>query len=170
VTRSLLTVLLLLPAVAGAQVDYKRESPAVAVLRAVMLYRIEHLADRTRFDACRAFEAMGRPADFLVSEYDYYHRLLDRADLASCGTPDERPWTERLPVIAIDSLVIADSAAEMRVTVVRGGEGEEWRHEEWYSVRRGSVPRSRPAGLWFVAGVRLSSGSQALMARGRRSQ
>jgi hypothetical protein len=71
VTRSLLTVLLLLPAVARAKVDYKRESPAVAVLRAVMLYRIEHLADRTRFDACRAFEAMGRPADFLVSEYDY---------------------------------------------------------------------------------------------------
>lgn len=167
----LVTLLFLAPVAARSQnVDYKRESPAVGVLRAVMLYRIEHLDDRrTRFDACRAYDAMGRPADFSVSEYSYYHELLDRGDLARCKGPDERPADERFPSIWIDSLVIADSVAEMRVTVIRGGEAEEWRHEEVYTVR-GFRLRSRPAGLWFVARVELSAGSQALTGRHRRPQ
>jgi hypothetical protein len=169
--RPIVTSLLLLPAVSHAQrIDYTRESPAVAVLRAVMLYRIEHLGDRrARFDTCRAYAAMRRPADFLLSEYPYYHELLDRKDLAGCGARDERSADDRLPSIWIDSLVVADSVAMMRVTVIRGGDAEEWRHEEVYTVRRGFRPPSRPAGLWFVARVELSSGSQALMARRRRS-
>ena len=164
-------LLLLLPAPLRAQrVDYARESPAVAVLRAVMLYRMEHLDDRrARFDACRAHEATGRPADFLVSEYDYYHELLDRKDLSACGAPDERPASERLPTIWIDSLAIADSVAELRVTVIRGGEAEQWRHQEVYSIRRGFRPPSRPAGLWFVESARLSAGSQALKPPHRRT-
>ncbi len=56
-----------------------------------MLYRIEHLGDRrARFDACCAHEATGRPADFLVSEYPYYHELLNRKDRSACGALDER--------------------------------------------------------------------------------
>ena len=112
--RLLFVALLLLPAPARAQkVDYKRESLAVAVLRAVMLYRIEHLDDRrTIFNACRTYVAMGRPADFLVSEYSYYHELLDRKDLAGCDTAGSRLVVDSLPAVWIDSLIVVDSIAE----------------------------------------------------------
>ena len=129
-----------------------RVSAPTAVMGAVMRYRLYWLGDSTPFAACPAYRALGRPADFPSALEPAWARLLDR-DVGSCDAGTPAAAVPQGPVVRTDTLILADSTAELRLTVRRG----EYRHQQRYTLRRSPFG---PSGSWWVESVWLSAGIQ----------
>jgi len=129
-------------------------SDPVAVLNAVMRYRMFWLGDSTKFDTCAAFEAVGKPAGFPKGIDKFFLSLLD-ADVSECS----RPARERARVsgarVVVDVVAAMPAIGELRLSVRRG----EYGHTEKYSlVRNPLVPRGFDVERISIWGFSVSTG------------
>ncbi|HWK90382.1 MAG TPA: hypothetical protein VNP72_10310 [Longimicrobium sp.] len=131
--RTLAVLALLLPAVPAATQE-RAPTPGEAAVNAVLSHRAQWLHDATPFNACRVYEALGRPADFPAGIRPAHRRLLSRTDNPCAPLA---PGTQHGDMVFLDTLLVGDSTAKVSVTV-RAGEQV---HREQYrlvNLRRGS--------------------------------
>lgn len=119
---------------------------ALLAVSEVMLYRRNALGDSLPFDACSVYERTGRPEALLSGIRPGLRSLLDRQVDNPCAVPkpSERQRSERL--VRVDTVVVADSTAEVHVHVRRDG----WRHGEVYYFT------NRADGGWALREVRMT--------------
>lgn len=137
---------------ADAQTSFA--SDPVAVLNAVMRYRMFWLGDSTKFDTCAAFEAVGKPPDFPKGIDKLFLSMLD-ADVSQCG----RPASERVRIrgarVVVDVVAAMPAIGELRLSVRRG----EYGHTEKYSlVRNPLVPKGFDVERVTIWGFSVSTG------------
>lgn len=122
------------------------EQSALAAVEEAMFFRRSALADTLTFDACSVYEQTGRPERMVERLRPGLRSLLDRRGDAPCdGRPSDAGGRAGARV-RVDSVVIADTAAQVHLHVLRGG----WRHLEVYHL----TPRA--TGSWSLREVRMS--------------
>jgi hypothetical protein len=120
----------------------------LAAVGEAMIFRRSVLGDSLPFDACSVYEKSGRPDPFVSAILPGLRSLLDRPVNEPCSLP--RPGADRRVerFVRVDSVVVADSIAQVHLHVRRG----EWSHTEVYhlSVRPGG-------GAWAFREVRMTN-------------
>jgi hypothetical protein len=119
---------------------------ALAAVGEAMFFRRSALGDSLRFDACSVYECTGRPATFPEGILPGLRPLLDRPVAEPCAVPAPGAGSRHPRVVRVDSVVIADSTARVRLHVRRG----EWTYDEVYHLA------ARPSGDgWALCEVRM---------------
>lgn len=151
-TNRLVAVCLTLLFLSASSVDAQDDSTSsgVAILDAVMQFRVIWLADTTPLATCSAYAVLGRPADFPAKFSRYVVRLLDQ-DTNTCDRPADERRSGLCPVVHLEKVVIADSVATVDLMVSRG----HYRHRQIYAITRSRLSRSGKP-LWDVGTVTLT--------------
>jgi hypothetical protein len=127
---------------------------ALTAIGEAMFFRGRTLGDSLPFDACSVFEQSGRPADYLEGILPGLRSLLDRQGDDPCAAPFPAADQRFVHRVRVDSVIVEDSAARVRLHVRRG----EWSHDETYYL-------SRTGDGWALREVRMYPGVQTLPPR-----
>lgn len=142
VTRLLLAIV----AIGAAWSSGKTPPRETAALNAAISYRRWWLEDTTRFDACSAYIAAGRPSDFPAGIHEPGRVLLGTAGPHCSRERLSPPADTARRVVLVDSLALSDSTGRMTVTVrTRIGT-----HRETYDLIADTGGR-----VWFVTNAHL---------------
>lgn len=122
-----------------------QSTPAqTAAVNTVMDFRLNWVGDSTPFNACSAYQAVGRPADFPAGILPGLRRGLDRPGNAPCeGRTPGTPGAWR-PEVVVDSVSVRGETAIVYVTVRK----DEISYREDYSLVNPS------SGRWGMNEVR----------------
>lgn len=126
---------------------------ALSAVGEAMYFRRSALGDSLPFDACSVYERTGRPAGFPQGLLPGVRPLLDHPVADPCGRAGPEAGVRYPRVVRVDSVVIADSTAQVHLQVRRG----EWAYNEVHHLV------ARPGrGGWGMREVRTCNAIQIL--------
>lgn len=125
-------------------------SDTVAIIDAVMTFRLTRLQDRAPLGACVTFYTIGRPEGFPAKLSARVRSKLDQ-DLSTCFKDPVVRSNKWCPIVYIDSVGVADSTATLKLTQSEG----EYLHRQLYQLTRSRKTRTSRS-IWSVESVTLS--------------